>query len=70
MGVGAIFISTLARLSLPEGDPDADTEQVDLLRETIVPIVAFLVLSSVLTREYSSCITLTSQTACQSPSSP
>lgn len=51
MGVGAIFISTLARLSLPEGDPDADTAQVDLLRVTIGPIVAFLVLASVLTRE-------------------
>lgn len=51
MGVGAIFIATLARLSLPEGDPEADTAQVDLLRETIGPIVAFLVLASVLTRE-------------------
>jgi NhaP-type Na+/H+ or K+/H+ antiporter len=51
MGVGAIFISTLARLSLPEGDAEADTAQVDLLRETIGPIVAFLVLASVLTRE-------------------
>lgn len=47
MGVGAIFISTLARESMPEGE--GDTEQVDLLRETIGPIVSFLVLASVIT---------------------
>lgn len=52
MGVGAVFISTLARHELPEGDPDADTEQVDYVREVISPIVLFIVLSSVLTREY------------------
>lgn len=51
MGVGAVFISTLARHSLPEGDADADTEQVDRLREVISPITLFLVLSSILTRE-------------------
>lgn len=51
MGVGAVFISTLARHELPEGDPDADTEQVDYVREVISPIVLFIVLSSVLTRQ-------------------
>lgn len=50
MGVGAVFISTLARHSLPYGDPDADTAQVDRIREIISPITLFLVLSSVLTR--------------------
>ncbi|ODO10668.1 hypothetical protein I350_01265 [Cryptococcus amylolentus CBS 6273] len=49
MGVGAIFISTLARTSLPEGDADKNTEVVDRLREVIGPITAFLVLSSVVT---------------------
>lgn len=51
MGVGAIFISTLARLALPEGEAEKDTAQVDRLKETIIPIVSFLVLSSVVTRE-------------------
>jgi NhaP-type Na+/H+ or K+/H+ antiporter len=49
MGVGAVFISTLARHSLPEGQ--GDTAQVDHLREVISPITLFLVLSSILTRE-------------------
>lgn len=49
MGVGAIFISTLARVNIPEPEHDGDTSQVDLLQETIGPIVAMLVLSSVLT---------------------
>ena len=51
MGVGAIFISTLARLALPEGEAEKDTEQVDRLKRTIIPIVSFLVLSSIVTRE-------------------
>lgn len=51
MGVGAIFISTLARHHIPHPEEDGDTSQVDLLQETIVPIVAFLVLSSVVTRK-------------------
>ncbi len=52
MGVGAIFISTLARTNIPEPIEGAtDTTQVDLLYETIGPIVAFLVLASVLSRE-------------------
>ncbi|WWD18709.1 hypothetical protein CI109_103163 [Kwoniella shandongensis] len=49
MGVGAIFISTLARVSLPEGHAEHNTELVDRVREVIGPITAFLVLSSVVT---------------------
>lgn len=51
MGVGAIFISTLAKLALPEGDAERDTQRVDNLKRTIIPIVSFLVLSSIATRE-------------------
>ncbi|EJT49251.1 Na+/H+ exchanger AnNHA1 [Trichosporon asahii var. asahii CBS 2479] len=49
MGVGAIFIATLARHHIPEPVNDGDTSQVDLLQETIVPVVSMLVLASVLT---------------------
>ncbi|WVW84938.1 hypothetical protein I302_106974 [Kwoniella bestiolae CBS 10118] len=49
MGVGAIFISTLARTSIPEGHVDKDTAQVERVREVIGPITAFLVLSSIVT---------------------
>jgi len=49
MGVGAVFISTLARHHIPHPEPDGDTSQVDLLQETIVPIVMMLVLASILT---------------------
>nr|XP_018262109.1 Na+/H+ exchanger AnNHA1 [Kwoniella dejecticola CBS 10117]OBR84267.1 Na+/H+ exchanger AnNHA1 [Kwoniella dejecticola CBS 10117] len=49
MGVGAIFISTLARTSIPEGDIDHDVAQVERVREVIGPITAFLVLSSIVT---------------------
>ncbi|WVR06563.1 hypothetical protein IAU60_003594 [Kwoniella sp. DSM 27419] len=49
MGVGAIFISTLAKTSLPEGEAEKDTEAVDRLREVILPITTFLVLSSIVT---------------------
>ena len=52
MGVGAIFIGTLSKISLPPGAEEEDTEQVDLLRECIMPIVSFLVLSSIVTRGY------------------
>ncbi|KAK4687881.1 sodium/hydrogen antiporter, partial [Tremellales sp. Uapishka_1] len=48
MGVGAIFISTLARTKLPEPSGEGELSQADLLYETIGPIVAFLVLASVL----------------------
>nr|XP_019012994.1 Na+/H+ exchanger AnNHA1 [Kwoniella pini CBS 10737]OCF51775.1 Na+/H+ exchanger AnNHA1 [Kwoniella pini CBS 10737] len=49
MGVGAIFISTLARTSIPEGHVDKDTVHVERVREVIGPITAFLVLSSIVT---------------------
>ncbi|OCF39994.1 Na+/H+ exchanger AnNHA1 [Kwoniella heveanensis CBS 569] len=49
MGVGAVFISTLAKTSLPEGDAEKDTAAVDRLREVIMPITTFLVLSSIVT---------------------
>jgi NhaP-type Na+/H+ or K+/H+ antiporter len=52
MGVGAIFIGTLALTQLPEGEADHDTEQVDQLRQVLLPIVSFLVLSSVISREH------------------
>ena len=51
MGVGAIFIGTLSKTSLPEGEVEKNTDQVDQLRETIMPIVSFLVLSSIVTRK-------------------
>jgi hypothetical protein len=54
IGVGAIFISTLAKTRLPPINAnDGDTSQVDLLTETIQPIVAFLVLFSVFFRKLS-----------------
>ncbi|KAE8539786.1 hypothetical protein D1P53_003723 [Cryptococcus gattii VGV] len=49
MGVGAVFISTLARSSLPEGEPDKNTEAVDRLKAVIMPVTLFLVLSSIVT---------------------
>lgn len=49
MGVGAVFIATLARHHIPHPEPDGDTSQVDLLQETIFPIVSILVLASVVT---------------------
>ncbi|ORY22016.1 Sodium/hydrogen exchanger family-domain-containing protein [Naematelia encephala] len=48
MGVGAIFIITLARTELPTDDPDANQDQITLLRATMIPVVSFLVLSSVI----------------------
>lgn len=51
MGVGAIFIATLARTKLPEEIPYPPENQVDYLASSIQPIVAFLVLTSVLCRE-------------------
>ncbi|OWZ71203.1 hypothetical protein AYX14_03391 [Cryptococcus neoformans] len=49
MGVGAVFISTLARSSLPEGEPEQNTEAVDRLKDVIMPVTLFLVLSSIVT---------------------
>lgn len=51
MGVGAVFISTLARSSLPEGEPEQNTEAVDRLKDVIMPVTLFLVLSSIVTRK-------------------
>ena len=51
MGVGAIFIGTLARTMLPDGPPDRNAEQVEQLRQVLLPIISFLVLSSVITRK-------------------
>lgn len=49
VGVGAVFISTLASTKLPEPhNPPVD--QIDLLAATIQPIVAFMVLCSIVTR--------------------
>lgn len=49
MGVGAIFVSTLAleRLPNPHNPPES---QAELLAATLQPIVAFVVLGSVITR--------------------
>lgn len=52
MGVGAIFISTLALTRLPEPQsPPAD--QSELLAATLQPIVSFVVLCSILIRKSS-----------------
>ncbi|KAJ9101761.1 hypothetical protein QFC21_003100 [Naganishia friedmannii] len=49
MGVGAIFIATLAKTDLPLAARETDTPvtQTELLAATIQPIVAFMVLCSV-----------------------
>ncbi|WWC88415.1 uncharacterized protein L201_003326 [Kwoniella dendrophila CBS 6074] len=47
MGVGAIFISTLARTSIPEHGVEGHPEQAERVREVIGPITAFLVLTSI-----------------------
>lgn len=48
MGVGAVFIATLARTKLPDPSPDGPTGQAEILASTIQPVVYFLVLTSVL----------------------
>jgi len=56
MGVGAIFIGTLAVSSLPAAGTVVDphhAEQVERIRVVLIPIVSFLVLSSVITRRVS-----------------
>jgi hypothetical protein len=50
MGVGAVFISTLALHSLPEASYPPEN-QAELLALTIQPIVSFVVLCSILIRE-------------------
>jgi len=47
MGVGAVFISTLAMHKLPEADKPPN-DQVDMLALSIQPIVSFVVLCSIL----------------------
>jgi multisubunit Na+/H+ antiporter MnhC subunit len=51
MGVGAVFVSTLAltRLPLPHDPPE---NQQELLAATIQPIVAFVVLGSIVIRAH------------------
>jgi hypothetical protein len=53
MGVGAIFIATLAKLDLPLAARETETPQTqtELLAATIQPIVAFMVLCSVVCRK-------------------
>jgi hypothetical protein len=50
MGVGAIFVSTLAvtRLKEPDGPPK---NQEELLAATLQPIVSFVVLGSIIIRK-------------------
>lgn len=49
MGVGAVFISTLAYRKLPHAEEGTDPEtQAELLAASIQPIVAFVVLCSIL----------------------
>jgi hypothetical protein len=57
MGVGAVFISTLALHSLPEASYPPEN-QAELLALTIQPIVSFVVLCSILIREYLPAATL------------
>lgn len=49
MGVGAVFIATLASTKLPE-TVENPTSQVELLAGCIQPIIAFMVLCSIVTR--------------------
>ena len=51
IGVGAVFISTLAqsRLETPHNPPQT---QEDLLAIALQPIIAFVVLGSILTRTF------------------
>jgi hypothetical protein len=53
MGVGAIFIATLAKLDLPLAarETEEPQTQTELLAATIQPIVAFMVLCSVVCRK-------------------
>ncbi|KZW00958.1 hypothetical protein EXIGLDRAFT_666780 [Exidia glandulosa HHB12029] len=47
MGVGAIFISTLAAKELPEVPTEGELDQAEILAASIQPIVAFMVLCSI-----------------------
>jgi len=57
MGVGAIFISTLATLRLEEPQNPPQNQQ-QLLASTLQPIVAFVVLGSIIIRASSSIVLL------------
>jgi sodium/hydrogen antiporter len=50
MGVGAIFISTLALKQLPAPHSPPETQQ-ELLAATMQPIICFIVLCSIIIRE-------------------
>jgi len=50
IGVGAVFISTLASTVLPEPH-NPPQNQVDMLGNTIQPVVAFMVLVSIAIRK-------------------
>ena len=50
MGVGAIFISTLALRQLPPPSSNTPQTQQDILALSIHPIVSFVVLSSIIVR--------------------
>jgi len=50
MGVGAVFISTLAIHRLPSPQDPPVTQQ-DYLSLSLQPIVSFIVLSSIIVRE-------------------
>jgi len=62
MGVGAVFISTLAvsRLPLPANPP---ITQQDYLALSLHPIVSFVVLSSIIIREFSEVLVFGSTTS-------
>jgi hypothetical protein len=51
MGVGAVFISTLAIHRLPSPQDPPLTQQ-DYLSLALQPIVSFVVFSSIIVREY------------------
>jgi hypothetical protein len=51
IGVGAIFISTLAAKKLPPVGSDGPQDQVELLAASIQPIVAFMVICSITIRK-------------------
>ena len=59
MGVGAIFISTLAVTELPEPQSPPQS-QAELLAATLQTIVAFVVLGSIVIRENNIFVSYTS----------
>jgi len=51
MGVGAIFIATLAAKKLPDVPETGPENQAQILAATIQPVVAFMVICSIAVRE-------------------